>query len=92
MVYSGHPHNTKTQRNGDTSGATTTPTTPMAPTAPTTPTVSITTVPVCTAPFINSKWVINLLTMPLTSVQEALLARGPNFKIVPKYTPGKLTF
>ena len=38
----------------------------------------------------QNKWVINLSTTPLTSAQEALLARGPNFTIVPKYPPRNL--
>ena len=72
-----------------TSSATTTST---APTAPTTTTKTFTTsVPAPTAPFTNNKWVINLSTTHLSPAQEAPLTRGPNFTIVPKYSPGKLT-
>ena len=33
---------------------------------------------------IRAKWVVNLSSSPLTEAQETLLARGPNFSIVPK--------
>ena len=33
------------------------------------------------------KWVINLLSVPLTKDQEDLLAHGPNFAITPKKPP-----
>ena len=35
----------------------------------------------------KQKWVINLSNTPLTPAQESLLAKGPNFAIVPKYAP-----
>ena len=33
------------------------------------------------------KWVINLTNNPLTTVQQTLLARGPNYAKLPKYPP-----
>ena len=35
----------------------------------------------------NNRLVINLSSIPLTTPRETLLARGPNFAIVPKYPP-----
>ena len=32
----------------------------------------------------KNKWVINLTNTPLATAQETLLARGPNFAIVPE--------
>ena len=37
----------------------------------------------------RTKWVMNLSSTPLTKTQETLLARGPNFEVVPKYSPRK---
>ena len=33
---------------------------------------------------VNNKWVINLSNTPLTSAQESLIAKGPNYAIAPK--------
>ena len=35
----------------------------------------------------RAKWVINISSRPLSTVQERLLAQGPNFAIVPRETP-----
>ena len=35
----------------------------------------------------KKKWVINLLDVPLTPTQEAVLAHGPNFAVTPKNPP-----
>ena len=65
----------------------------MAPTAPTAPptTTSTTSVPAHAASFSKYKWVINVSTTILTQSQEDLLAKGPNFAIVPKNPRGNLT-
>ena len=36
---------------------------------------------------IRAKLVVNLLSSPHTEAQELLLAKGPNFALVPKYFP-----
>ena len=36
---------------------------------------------------INSKWVINLSSHPLTPAQVSLLSKGPNFALVPNNPP-----
>ena len=36
-----------------------------------------------TQPFPRAKWVINISSRPLSTVQESLLAHGPNFAVVP---------
>ena len=38
----------------------------------------------------SSKSVINISSIPLTSTQEAPLARGPNFTVVTKYPQGNM--
>ena len=35
----------------------------------------------------KKKWVINLSDVPLTPMQEAVLAHGPNFPVTPKNLP-----
>ena len=35
----------------------------------------------------NKKWVINLSSTPLTPIQEALLAHGPNFAVASPNVP-----
>ena len=35
----------------------------------------------------TSKWVINISSKPLTQTQEKLLARGPNYAVVPRSPP-----
>ena len=35
----------------------------------------------------NSKWVINLSSIPLTKVQRSVLAKGPSFVVSPKHPP-----
>ena len=35
----------------------------------------------------KKKWVINLSDVPLTPMQEAVLAHGPNFAVTPKNLP-----
>ena len=40
-----------------------------------------------TADNIKVNWFINLSSSPLTQAQESLLAKGPNFAIVHKYSP-----
>ena len=34
-----------------------------------------------------TKWVINISSRPLSTVQERLLAQGPNFAVVPREPP-----
>ena len=33
----------------------------------------------------TNKWVVNISSMPLTDAQRTLLARGPNFTVVPTH-------
>ena len=35
----------------------------------------------------NPKWVINLSSKPLTPAQRSVLAKGPNFVVIPKHPP-----
>ena len=35
----------------------------------------------------NPKWVINLSSKPLTQVQRCVLAKGPNFAVLPRHPP-----
>ena len=35
----------------------------------------------------NPKWVINLSSKPLTTAQRSVLAKGPNFAVLPKHPP-----
>ena len=59
-------------------------------TTATTPKTAATTTsgPVTSAPDnLTAKWVKNLSSKPLMVAQNSLLARGPNFNIVPRYSP-----
>ena len=51
---------------------------------PTTTTTTTTTTQTSTTTTTRNKWVINLSCNPLIKAQETLLARGPNFAIVPQ--------
>ena len=35
----------------------------------------------------SPKWVINLSSKPLTPAQRSVLAKGPNFAVIPKHPP-----
>ena len=75
---------------------TTTTTTTNISTTTTTTTTSTTTAsnpinnPAASSDF-NHRWVLILLTTPLSSVQLSLLSRGPNFAVTPKHPPKKPT-
>ena len=35
----------------------------------------------------NPKWIINLSSKPLIQDQRSVLAKGPNFVVIPRYPP-----
>ena len=94
-------------RSSTRSDASSNSSTPAAPTIPApSATIPLTSLAPSVAPSHNSrrarhtcinfddtkqKWVINLSNTPLTPVQESLLERGPNFAILPKYPPMRLS-